>query len=101
MRIVVGALMLALATVPAYAEMNQITARTDAQKKADKEADDAYNAMIKNVPDKARNTDPWKDVRSSDAAANNTATSTGAASNTPTHKTHPTAKKPKERETAR
>ena len=95
MRIVVGALMLTLATVPAYAQATQTTSRTDAQKKADKEADDAYNAMIKNVPDKTRNTDPWRDMRSSDAAANNTATSTGAASNNPTHKAHPTTKKPK------
>jgi hypothetical protein len=77
------ALTLALLTVPTYAQMTQTTARSDQQKKADKEADDAYKAMIKNVPDKQRNKDPWADVRSSDAAT------------TPAHTGHTTTKKPK------
>ena len=95
MRIVVAALTLALLTGPGYAEMNQTTARSDAQKKADKEADEAYKAMIKNVPDKARNTDPWKEMRGGDTAASNTTTPTGTASGHPAHTAHPTAKKPK------
>ncbi len=85
MRIVVAALTLALLTGPGYAEMNQTTARSDAQKKADKEADEAYKAMIKNVPDKARNTDPWNEMRGGDTAANSTTTPTGTTSS---HRAH-------------
>jgi hypothetical protein len=90
MRLVIVALTLALLTVPSYAQMSQTTARSDQQKKADKEADDAYKAMIKNVPDKPRNTDPWADVRSSEAAANSS-----SAGSTPPHTRHTTTKKPK------
>lgn len=95
MRIVVAALTLALLTGPGYAEMNQTTARSNSQKKADKEADEAYKAMIKNVPDKARNTDPWKEMRGGDTAASNTTTPAGTTSSHPVHTAHPTAKKPK------
>jgi hypothetical protein len=72
MRIVLVALGLALMSLPAYADGLQTTARSEEQQKADKEADDAYKAMIKNVPDKPRNTDPWAGVRNRDAAASNT-----------------------------
>jgi hypothetical protein len=89
MRLVMVALALALSTVPSYAQMTQTTARSDQQKKADKEADDAYKAMIKHVPDKRRDTDPWKDMRGGDAATNNPATGTPARSS------QATAKKPK------
>jgi hypothetical protein len=88
MRTVLVALGLALVSLPAYAEM-QTTARTEEQQKADKEADKAYKAMIKNVPDKARNTDPWADVRSNEAAASNTQAPAPAHHQTP-------AKKPKQ-----
>jgi uncharacterized protein YecT (DUF1311 family) len=90
MRLVMVALTLALLTVPTYAQMTQTTARSDQQKKADKEADDAYKAMIKNVPDKPRNKDPWADVRGNDTAANSS-----TAGSTPAHTSHTTTKKPK------
>jgi hypothetical protein len=90
MRFVMVALTLALLTVPGYAQMSQTTSRSDSQKKADKEADDAYKAMIKNVPDKTRDTDPWKDMRGSDAAASNS-----PANGTPVRGNHAAAKKPK------
>jgi hypothetical protein len=83
-------LALALLTVPSYAEMSQVTARSDAQKKSDAEADKAYNAMIKNVPDKARNTDPWADVRGGGTSASNSPANTGTA-----HTSHTGNKKPK------
>ena len=70
MRTVLVALGLALMSLPAYAEM-QTTARTEEQQKADKEADGAYKAMVKNLPDKPQNTDPWSGVRNRDAAARN------------------------------
>jgi uncharacterized protein YecT (DUF1311 family) len=70
MRIVLVALGLALMSLPAYAEM-QTTARTEEQQKADKEADAAYKAMTKQLPDKPRNTDAWAGVRNRDAAARN------------------------------
>jgi hypothetical protein len=87
MRTVLVALGLALLSLPAYAEGLQTTNRSEEQQKADKEADAAYKAMIKNVPDKQRNTDPWADVRSSEAA------STTQAPTAAHHQT--TAKKPK------
>jgi hypothetical protein len=87
MRTALVALGLALLSLPAYAEGLQTTNRSEEQQKADKEADNAYKAMIKNVPDKARNTDPWADVRSSEAA-------TSPQAPAPTHHQAP-AKKPK------
>src|SRR5262245_21236597 len=89
MRFVLVALTLALLMVPSYAQMTQTTTRSDQQKKSDKEADDAYKAMIKNVPDKTRDTDPWKEMRGGDAASNNSANGTSARSS------HATTKKPK------
>ena len=71
MRTVLVALALALASVPALAEGMQTTARSEDQQKADKEADAAYKAMMKQVPNKSRNTDPWAGVRNRDAAASN------------------------------
>ena len=90
MKTVLVALGLALLSLPAYAEGLQTTNRSEDQQKADKEADNAYKAMIKNMTDKPRNTDPWADVRSSEAAPS-TAPAAGAA---PAHH-QTTAKKPK------
>ena len=70
MRVVMVAVALALVTAPSFAQVTQTTSRSDAQKKSDAEADKAYKAMIKNVPDQQRNTDPWKDVRDTPAAGN-------------------------------
>ena len=39
-------------------------ARTDAEKKNDRELDHAYESTIKGRPDAKQNTDPWADVRS-------------------------------------
>jgi hypothetical protein len=90
MRTVLVALGLALVSLPAFAEGLQTTNRSEEQQKNDKEADSAYKAMIKNVPDKPRNTDPWAAVRSNEPAAS----TTPAAGTAPTHH-QATAKKPK------
>jgi hypothetical protein len=82
------ALGLALTSLPAYAQMTQTTARSEQQQKDDKEADEAYKAMTKQLRDKPRNTDPWAVVRSNEPAAS----STPAAA--PAHH-QATAKKPK------
>jgi hypothetical protein len=100
MRIIMIAMTLALLSAPSYAQMSQTTARSDADKKADAEADQAYKAMIKNVPDKPRDTDPWKDMRGGDTASNTSAAgaspaSTKAADKTSTASKHASSKKPK------
>jgi len=100
LRIVVVAAAVALLSTPSYAQMNQTTARSDKDKKSDAEADNAYRAMIKNVPDKARDTDPWKDMRGGDTASNNSAASsppasTNAADKKSTTSKHASTKKPK------
>jgi hypothetical protein len=100
LRIVMIAAALALLSAPSYAEMTQTTARSDADKKSDAEADKAYKAMIKNVPDKARDTDPWKDMRGGDTASNNSAAgsspaSTNAADKKSAPSKHVSTKKPK------
>jgi hypothetical protein len=90
MRTVLVALALALVSLPAFAEGLQTTNRSEEQQKNDKEADAAYKAMTKQLPDKPRNTDPWAVVRTNEAAA----TTTPAAGAAPTHH-QATAKKPK------
>ena len=87
MRTVLVALGLALMSLPAFAEGLQTTARTEEQQKADKEADAAYKAMTKQLPDKPRNKDPWAAVRATEAAAS------PAPAAAPKHQA--TAKKPK------
>ena len=91
MRTVLVALALALVSLPAFAEGLQTTNRSEEQQKNDKEADAAYKAMTKQLPDKPRNTDPWAVVRTNEAAPT---TATPAAGATPTHH-QTTAKKPK------
>ena len=71
MRTVLVALALALVSLPAFAEGLQTTNRSEEQQKNDKEADAAYKAMTKQLPDKPRNTDAWAGVRNRDAAARN------------------------------
>ena len=90
MRTVLVALALALVSLPAFAEGLQTTNRSEEQQKNDKEADAAYKAMTKQLPDKPRNTDPWAVVRTNEAAT----TTTPAAGAAPTHH-QATAKKPK------
>jgi hypothetical protein len=90
MRTILVALGLALMSLPAFADGMQTTARTEEQQRSDQEADSAYKAMIKNVPDKPRNTDPWAVVRSNEPAA----TAAPAAGGAPKHH-QATAKKPK------
>jgi len=90
MRTVLVALGLALVSLPTFAEGLQTTNRSEEQQKNDKEADAAYKAMTKQLPDKPRNTDPWAAVRTNEAAAS-TAPAAGPA---PKHH-QATAKKPK------
>ncbi len=68
MRTVLVALAPALVSMPADAQMTQTTARSEEQKRADRDADRAYRAMMKQVSDKPRSTDPWAGVRNRDAA---------------------------------
>jgi hypothetical protein len=44
-------------------------ARTDQEKKNDRELDHAYESTIKGRPDAKKNTDPWADVRSAPPTA--------------------------------
>lgn len=68
MRTILVALGLTLATMPAYAQMTQTTARSEAQQRDDRDADRAYQAMMRQVPDKPASNDPWAGVRNHDAA---------------------------------
>ena len=90
MRTVLVALGLALVSLPTFAEGLQTTNRSEEQQKNDKEADAAYKAMTKQLPDKPRNADPWAAVRTNEAAASTTP-AVGAA---PTHH-QSTSKNPK------
>ena len=62
---VIAAILFALATVPAAAE-GQTTRRSDAQKKEDKEVDDAYRNATRGGPAAAPKADPWSKVRPAD-----------------------------------
>jgi hypothetical protein len=62
---VITALLLALATLPASAEQ-RTTVRTDAEKKVDKEVDDAYRAVTRGTHTEATKVDPWSKVRPAD-----------------------------------
>ena len=69
---VIMALLFALATLPlssAWAQegSNRPTARTDAQKKEDREIDNAYRAATRGQPNQATKVDPWSKVRAPDA----------------------------------
>jgi hypothetical protein len=59
---VITAILFALATVPAFAEQ-QTTARSDAQKKEDREVDAAYRNATRGGPSTAAKVDPWGKVR--------------------------------------
>jgi len=94
LRILMVALALAALSTPGYAQMSQTTARSDADKKKDAEADKAYRAMIKNVPDRPRNTDPWQDVRGADATGTASSKATGKTGTKHTSTKHASDTKP-------
>jgi hypothetical protein len=60
---VITALLFALATVSVAAAEPQTTARSDAQKREDKEVDDAYRKATRGGPTTATKIDPWGKVR--------------------------------------
>jgi len=60
---VMTALLFALATLPASAQERQTTAKSDAQKKEDKEIDAAYRNATRGGPATATKVDPWGKVR--------------------------------------
>ena len=62
---VIAAILFALATLPVAAEA-QTTWRSDAEKKEDKEVDDAYRAATRGLPTQATKVDPWAKVRPAD-----------------------------------
>jgi hypothetical protein len=58
------AILFALATLPAaFAQDRQTTARSDAQKKEDKEVDDAYRNATRASPATTAKVDPWGKLR--------------------------------------
>ena len=67
------ALLFALATLPVSSALAQNeggsrpTARTDLQKKEDKDIDNAYRNATRGVPNQATKVDPWSKVRAPDA----------------------------------
>jgi hypothetical protein len=60
---VITALLFALATLSPAAAEPQTTARSDAQKKEDKDIDAAYRAATRGGPTTAAKVDPWGKVR--------------------------------------
>jgi len=56
-------ILFALASLPASAQERQTTARSDAQKKEDKEVDAAYRNATRGGPTSAAKVDPWGKVR--------------------------------------
>jgi hypothetical protein len=63
---VIAAILFAVATLPASAQDSRPTARTDAQKKEDKDVDDAYRKATRGEPAAATKVDPWGKVRPAD-----------------------------------
>lgn len=59
---VITALLFALTTLAAHAEQRS-SVRTDAEKKVDKEVDDAYRAATRGLPSSHAKVDPWGKVR--------------------------------------
>jgi hypothetical protein len=57
------AILFALTSLPASAQERQTTARSDAQKKEDKEVDEAYRHATRGGPTSAAKVDPWGKVR--------------------------------------
>ncbi len=64
---VTTALLFCLATVSVAAAEPQTTAKSDAQKKEDKEIDNAYRAATRGGPTTAAKVDPWGKVRPADS----------------------------------
>jgi hypothetical protein len=60
---VITAILFALATLPASAQERQTTAKSDAQKKEDKEVDAAYRNATRGGPATAAKVDPWGKIR--------------------------------------
>jgi hypothetical protein len=73
MRIALIATMFAALTIPAYAQLTsakqeesafpQRDAEIAVKKEQAKETDKGYKAVLKNIPDKKRPDDPWKNIR--------------------------------------
>ena len=68
MRILIGAVAIALMTVPADAqEMGKVRKHQGAQKTEDnkkmKADEKAYEEALKRIPDSTKKSDPWKSVR--------------------------------------
>ncbi len=64
--IVITAVLFALVSLPvlsASAQQDRPTARTDAEKKEDRDVDRAYRAAIRGEPASSAKVDPWGKVR--------------------------------------
>jgi hypothetical protein len=92
MRILAAAAVVALLTVPAYAQMPKMNLlqdnsgpKTPEQKAAEEARDKAYQDSLKKIPDAKVSTDPWGNVRSTDnpkgSASAKPHTKTGSTAN--------------------
>jgi hypothetical protein len=79
------AVVMALVSGPAYAQMPNINlmpevrSRTPEEKAADEVRDKAYRESLRKIPDAKVSSDPWGSVRSPDTAKTSTRTSTGTS----------------------
>jgi hypothetical protein len=73
MKIFRAAALIALLAVPAYAQspmmnlMPEIKSKTPEEKEQDRITDKAYRESLRQIPDTKASTDPWGNVRASDA----------------------------------
>ena len=91
MRILAAAAVMALLTVPAYAQAPKLnllqdgTSKTQEQKDAEAARDKAYQESLKKIPDAKGSVDPWGNVRGTDtpkaSATAKPRTKTGSTAN--------------------
>jgi beta-lactam-binding protein with PASTA domain len=72
-RVVVAAAMIALLAGPAFAQMPninlipEVVSKTQDEKDAEAARDKAYKESLRKIPDAKTSTDPWGNVRTTDA----------------------------------
>jgi beta-lactam-binding protein with PASTA domain len=72
-RVVVAAAMIALLAGPAFAQMPninlipEVVSKTQEEKDAEAARDKAYKESLRKIPDAKTSTDPWGNVRTTDA----------------------------------
>ena len=92
-RILGAAAVIALLTVPAYAQapninlIPELQSKTPEEKEAEAARDKAYKESLKKIPDAKVSSDPWGNVRSGDTPKTTTKTSAPAKPKTKTGST--------------